>query len=91
MPKVIIAAILESFVSNTNVIDSIAVVESISEMNTYVNDNRDETLGVKFAFYYINDESVNFDSTTEELTNSLSNGYKINYTTALVLLCNKEI
>lgn len=92
MSKVIIAAILENFSSETDfVIDDTTVVESIDEMNTYIRDNRDETMGVVFEFFFTTDDKINYGSGIEAQMDAMVDATQITYQTALLALCSKSL
>lgn len=90
MSKVIVAAILENFSTETDfVIDDTTVVESIDELNTYIRDNRDETMGIVFEFYFTTDKKVNYNSGIVAQMDAMVDSVQITYQTALLVLCNK--
>lgn len=92
MPKVIIAAILESFTTETEfVIDDTTVVESVDELNTYIRDNRDETMGVVFEFFFTTDKDINYGSGIAAQMDAMVDATPITYQTALLTLCSKEL
>ena len=92
MPKVIVAAILEAFSTESEfVIDDTTVVESIDELNTYIESNRDETMGIVFEFYFSIDSKLNYDSGIEAQMDGMAAGVQISYQTALLSLCNKSL
>lgn len=92
MPKIIIAAILERFTTETDfVIDDTTVVESIDELNTYIRDNRDETMGVVFEFFFTTDKDINYGSGVVAQMDAIPHAVQISYQTALLVLCNKGL
>lgn len=92
MSKIIIAAILENFSTEKEfVIDDTTVVESIDEMNTYIRDNRDETMGVVFEFFFSTDQNLNYGSGIEAQMDAMVDATQITYQTALLVLCNKGL
>lgn len=92
MPKVIIAAILEQFSTETDfVIDDTTVVESIDEMNTYISDNRDDTMGVVFEFFFSTDRDLNYGSGISAQMDAMTRSTQISYQTALFALGNRGL
>lgn len=92
MPKVIIAAILENFSTESEfIIDDTTVVESIDEMNTYIRDNRDETMGVVFEFYFTTDSKISYGSGIGEQMDAMVSATQISYQTALLALCSTVV
>jgi len=92
MPKVIIAAILENFSTASDfVIDDTTVVESIDEMNTYIRDNRDESMGVVFEFFFTTDPEINYGSGIEAQMDAMVDATPISYQTALLTLCSTGV
>lgn len=90
MSKIIIAAILENFSTETDfVIDDTTVVESIDEMNTFIEYNRDDTMGVVFEFFFTTDPELNYDSGIEAQMEGMVEATQITYQTSLLTLCNK--
>ena len=91
MPKIIIAAILEKFTTETEfVIDDTTVVESVDELNTYIRDNRDETMGVVFEFFFTTDKDINYGSGIVAQMDAMVESTPITYQTALLTLGTKE-
>lgn len=92
MSKVIIAAILENFSTETDfVIDDTTVVESIDEMNTYIRDNRDETMGVVFEFYFTTNSDIHYGSGIVAQMDAMVDATQVSYQTALLALCAKSL
>lgn len=92
MAKVIIAAIINSFsTDNDYIIDDTTLVESIDEMNTFIRDNRDDTLNITFDFFFTSNPELNYHSTIGEQMDGIEQGVEIAYTTALLVLHNKGL
>ncbi|MCP0435781.1 hypothetical protein KU599_07885 [Salmonella enterica subsp. enterica serovar Mbandaka] len=92
MAKVLVLACMSAFDDETHFhIDNMGVVESIDKMNTFVRDNRDQTLGIYFKYFFTINENLNFDSSIEDLMQELKHAEEINYALALLILCNKVL
>lgn len=92
MAKVLVLACMSAFDDETHFhIDNMSVIESIDEMNTFISDNRDQTLGIHFKYFFPTNVNLNYNSSIEEQMEELKHSEEINYALALLVLCNKVL
>lgn len=92
MTKVLIVSIINGFSGqNHYMVDDTTVVESIDQLNTYIRDNRDDTMDITFQFYFVQNQELDYNSSVEEQMQELNSAPQISHATALLLLCNKVL
>lgn len=92
MAKVIIAAVIKSLTEGVEYkIDNITVSEGIDEMNTFIDDTRDDTFRIEYKFYFTVDPNIEYWTSSEDKIKALNESIEISYQTTLLVLCNKGL